>query len=201
MPIKLTIIIGLIISFILSLLLDAVRSFLLRLPSIILRYFKDKNFKCYKLSFHNAKVIKGLCGKYYFCSFDNKTYIINSEVLSSEIVIYKTSILSNRPSSTIEENTKGIPEDNRLESETEKGYNLSNDDLTVILSGFSLYKQEKQILFLSETLYTAIRSKLRKRKISLSIYSENDSFTKIPFCKLSERDFRCFDSKLSIEKS
>ena len=189
------------ISFILSLLSDAVRSFSLNLPSRIFKYFRDKNFKCYKLSFQNAKEIKGLYGKYYFCSFDNKTYIINTNVLPSETLVYNPQILNKRLSPTTIETTRNTPEDSQLESKAEKGYNIANDELIEILDGFSLYKQEKQTLFLSETLYIAIRSKLQKRKISLSIYSENDSFTKIPFCKLSERDFGCLDSKLSIEKS
>lgn len=165
MSVKLGIIIGFIASFLLSLFLDVVRSFLLGLSGRILRYFKDKNFKCYKLFFYNSKEIKGLFGEYYFCYFNNKTYIINTQVLPREKPIYKAPILNNGLSSVAaQENTVGITQNSHLELRMEEGYNFSNSDLIEILDGFSLYKEEKQALFLSDTLYVAIRNKLQKEK-------------------------------------
>lgn len=196
MDIKLSAIIGIIVSFLLSLFINGVRSFLVKLPSRILKYFRDKNFKHCTLFFNDIRDIKEL-GRYCFCSLDNKTYIMNPFFLPSETIENKSSFdlqLSFRETEIVEKITSSEPE-----FETHREHNLTNKQMIEILDKFFYINEYRRHCFLSETIYGAIRNKLQKRKIHLIICINNERFQKIPFSKLSERDFNRPDSKLSIE--
>lgn len=197
MDLKLSVIIVALTSFLPSLLVDGVRSFLLnKLPNKVLKYFRDRNFKHYRLSFNDMRDIKEL-GKYYFCSLDNKTYILNSVFLPSEIIENKPSVnlqISPRSMETVDK----ITED-KSGFKTSQEQTFSNKQIIKILDKFFRIDEDKRHCFLSETLYMAIKNKLQRRKIKLMICVDNEQFEKIPFKNLSERDFNCPDSKLSIE--
>jgi len=195
------IIFGIIIAFALSLLSDAVRSFLFVLPSRILKRFRKKRFKRCKLLFkRDAREVKGLGGKYFSCTFEGNHFIIsvdqfprakplNSLPLPDKILFHAKT-----------EGTEISQENDTTTSESDK-FDLTNDQIRNFLDSFILHDKNKQIISLSDSLYSRIRIELQKRNISLEISAENFEFKKIPYCNLSERDFGCSDYKLSIENS
>ncbi len=196
MDIKLGAIITILVSFLLSLFIEGVRSFLLKLPSKLLKYFRDKNFKHCVLSFDNTKDIKEL-GSYCFCSCDNKIYIMNAFFLPQAKIENQTSVNSKLSPQKIE--AADIVTNNQTKFEINQEKKLTNDQIIEILDNFFRMDEDKRHCFLSETLYMAIKSKLQKRKTKLMICVNDEQFKAIPFKKLSERDFNCPDSKLSIE--
>lgn len=200
MSVKLSIVGGIVISFIISLFIDGVRSFLLGFPARAIKYYQNKNFKRYKLSFENAREIKGLFGRHFLCSFDGTFFILNVEIFPKASLINPIVSDSLQPPNTIG-SLELPPVEGIQRPPMQSKLDLTNKQLVDLLNCFVLYDQAKQTISLSDSLYSTIRIKLNKRKMSLIIVSGNDDFSRIPYGNLSERDFDCAESKLMIESS
>ncbi len=145
MSVKLSIIAGLALSFIISLFIDGVRSFLVGFPAMVIKYYQNKYFKRYILSFENAREIKGLFGRHYLCSFDGVFFILNVELFPKAFLV--NPIVSNelQPPNTTE-SSELSPEESTQQLPTQSKLDLTNNQLIDLFNCFVLYDQAKQTI-------------------------------------------------------